>query len=130
MRNLPLAIDTVAGETATNLARMFEFFSANRCLLLVDEIDAIAKLRDDRNELGELKRVVIALLQSIDYADSRSLLVAATGGVMWPKSHVVSMRRSSMKMRGRKRSSTSSPHIGPVKPSTPHLTSLYMYLSL
>jgi len=71
-------VSAYLGETASNLAQLFEFFSANRCLLLLDEIDAIAKLRDDRNELGELKRVVISLLQSIDYADTRSLLVAAT----------------------------------------------------
>jgi SpoVK/Ycf46/Vps4 family AAA+-type ATPase len=57
---------------------VFEFVARNRCVLLLDEIDAIAKLRDDRNELGELKRVVISLLQSIDYAGTRSLLVAAT----------------------------------------------------
>lgn len=71
-------VSSYLGETASNLARLFEFSSANRCVILLDEIDAIAKLRDDRNELGELKRVVISLLQSIDYAGTRSLLVAAT----------------------------------------------------
>ncbi len=71
-------VSAYLGETASNLARVFEFFSTNRCILLIDEIDAIGKMRDDRNELGELKRVVIALLQGIDYAETRSLLVAAT----------------------------------------------------
>jgi len=71
-------VSSYLGETASNLARVFEFVAQNRCVLLLDEIDAIAKLRDDRNELGELKRVVISLLQSIDYAGTRSLLVAAT----------------------------------------------------
>jgi MoxR-like ATPase len=71
-------VSSYLGETASNLQRVFEFFSANRCVVLIDEIDAIAKLRDDRNELGELKRVVISLLQNIDYAETRSLLIAAT----------------------------------------------------
>ncbi len=33
------------------------------CILFLDEFDAVAKLRDDPNELGELKRVVNSLLQ-------------------------------------------------------------------
>jgi SpoVK/Ycf46/Vps4 family AAA+-type ATPase len=71
-------VSSFLGETASNLQQVFRFFSANRCVVLLDEIDAIAKLRDDRTELGELKRVVISLLQNIDYAETRSLLVAAT----------------------------------------------------
>lgn len=66
------------GETANNIRQVFSFASANRCALFIDEIDAIGKLRDDANDLGELKRVVISLLQNIDRASSRSLLLAAT----------------------------------------------------
>lgn len=71
-------VSSYLGETASNLQRVFGFLAANRCVVLIDEIDAIAKLRDDRNELGELKRVVISLLQNIDYAETRSMLIAAT----------------------------------------------------
>lgn len=71
-------ISSYLGETAARIRQLFSFIAANRCALLVDEIDAIAKLRDDRNELGELKRVVIALLQNLDRSPSRSLLLAAT----------------------------------------------------
>ena len=45
---------------------MFEFASRMPCVLLLDEFDAIAKLRDDQQELGELKRVVNSFIQSID----------------------------------------------------------------
>jgi len=66
------------GATATNIRQVFSFASANRCALFIDEVDAIGKLRDDANDLGELKRVVISLLQNIDRASSRSLILAAT----------------------------------------------------
>ncbi len=71
-------VSSYLGETASNLQQVFAFLGANRCVVLIDEIDAIAKLRDDRNELGELKRVVISLLQNIDHTETRSLLIAAT----------------------------------------------------
>jgi DNA replication protein DnaC len=71
-------VSSFLGETANNIRQIFSFASANRCALFIDEVDAIGKLRDDANELGELKRVVISLLQNIDRASSRSLLLAAT----------------------------------------------------
>ena len=44
----------------------------------MDEFDALAKARDDRNELGELKRVVNSLLQNIDAFVENNVLLAAT----------------------------------------------------
>lgn len=71
-------ISSFLGETGQNIKKVFEFIYQNRCALLIDELDAIAKLRDDRNELGELKRVVISLLQNLDLGSSKSLLISAT----------------------------------------------------
>lgn len=71
-------LSSYLGETGQNLRKVFDYISSNRCALLIDEIDAIAKLRDDRNDLGELKRIVISLLQNIDLGSNRSLLIAAT----------------------------------------------------
>ena len=48
------------------------------CVLFLDEFDAIAKARDDINEMGELKRVVNSLLQNIDRMSKDSLILAAT----------------------------------------------------
>jgi SpoVK/Ycf46/Vps4 family AAA+-type ATPase len=48
------------------------------CVLFLDEFDAIAKMRDDEHELGELKRVVISLLQNIDAMGREHVLLAAT----------------------------------------------------
>jgi AAA+ superfamily predicted ATPase len=48
------------------------------CVMLLDEIDAMAKRRDDTQEVGELKRLVTVLLQEIDDWPSGGLLIAAT----------------------------------------------------
>lgn len=71
-------VSSFLGETASNIRNVFSFASANRCALFIDEVDAIGRLRDDANDLGELKRVVISLLQNIDRAASSSLILAAT----------------------------------------------------
>lgn len=83
--NLPLVIarldsliSSYLGTTAKNIRSLFEFAQKMPCVLFLDEFDAIAKARDDSNELGELKRVVNSLLQNVDAMSSDSLLVAAT----------------------------------------------------
>ncbi|NRD26487.1 AAA family ATPase [Frigoribacterium sp. VKM Ac-2836] len=59
-------ISSLLGTTARNLGSLFEFANRYECVLILDEFDAIAKLRDDPNEVGEIKRVVNALLQNMD----------------------------------------------------------------
>src|SRR6188768_626714 len=59
-------ISSYLGTTARNIAIMFAFAARYRCVLLLDEFDAIAKVRDDPQEVGEIKRVVNALLQNLD----------------------------------------------------------------
>lgn len=83
--NLPLLIarldsliSSYLGTTAKNIRTLFEFAQKMPCVLFLDEFDAIAKARDDNNELGELKRVVNSLLQNVDAMSNDSLLVAAT----------------------------------------------------
>lgn len=71
-------ISSYLGTTAKNIRSLFEFVQKMPCVLFLDEFDAIAKARDDSNELGELKRVVNSLLQNVDSMSKDSLLVAAT----------------------------------------------------
>lgn len=71
-------ISSYLGSTAKNLRVLFEHAMSRPCVLFLDEFDAVAKLRDDRHELGELKRVVVSLLQNIDALDNRTVLMAAT----------------------------------------------------
>ena len=83
--NLPLVvarldslISSYLGTTAKNIRMLFEYAQKMPCVLFLDEFDAIAKARDDSNELGELKRVVNSLLQNVDSMSKDSLLLAAT----------------------------------------------------
>lgn len=72
-------VSSFLGETATNLREVFETASQTPCLLFIDECDAIAKSREDVQEVGEIKRVVNTFLQLLDeYEVSNGLLVAAT----------------------------------------------------
>lgn len=72
-------VSSYLGETATNLREVFETAAQSPCLLFLDECDAIAKSRNDSQEVGEIKRVVNTFLQLLDeYEVSNGLLVAAT----------------------------------------------------
>lgn len=72
-------VSSYLGETATNLREVFETAAASPCLLFIDECDALAKSREDTQEVGEIKRVVNTFLQLLDeYEVSNGLLVAAT----------------------------------------------------
>lgn len=71
-------VSSLLGSTAKNIRKIFEYASKRECILFLDEFDVVAKLRDDKNELGELKRVVNSLIQNIDSFSDDSILVAAT----------------------------------------------------
>jgi MoxR-like ATPase len=71
-------VSSYLGSTAKNIRRLFEHSSSRPCVLFLDEFDALAKARDDRHEVGELKRVVVSLLQNIDSLPSETVIIAAT----------------------------------------------------
>ena len=71
-------ISSFLGTTARNISALFEFADRYRCVLLLDEFDAIAKLRDDPQEVGEIKRVVNTLLQKFDQRADRGVTIALT----------------------------------------------------
>jgi hypothetical protein len=71
-------ISSFLGSTAKNIRAVFEFAARTPCVMLLDEFDAIAKLRDDQQELGELKRVVNSFIQNIDSLGHDVILIAAT----------------------------------------------------
>lgn len=71
-------ISSFLGNTARNLGSLFDFANRYECVLVLDEFDAIAKLRDDPNEVGEIKRVVNALLQNMDSREGRGVTIGLT----------------------------------------------------
>jgi hypothetical protein len=71
-------ISSRLGETAKNIRGIFDFAPARGAVLFLDEMDAVAKLRDDRHELGELKRVVNTVIQGLDSVPENSVVIGAT----------------------------------------------------
>lgn len=70
-------ISSYLGATSKNIRMLMDYAQATPCVLFLDEFDALAKIRDDSNEIGELKRVVVTLLQNIDSLED-VVLIAAT----------------------------------------------------
>jgi hypothetical protein len=71
-------ISSFLGSTSKNIRALFDFAAKTPCILFLDEFDAIAKLRGDSQELGELKRVVNSFIQNLDTLGNQSIVIAAT----------------------------------------------------
>jgi AAA+ superfamily predicted ATPase len=76
--DLSSVMSSFLGKTGTNLRRVLDYAKTTQAVLLLDELDAVAKRRDDATEIGELKRLVTVLLQEIDSWPEGSLLLGAT----------------------------------------------------
>lgn len=83
--NLPIVLARIdammssfLGTSARNITQVFSFANRFKCVLLLDEFDSLAKMRDDPNEVGELKRVVNALLQNLDSRKEIGITLGAT----------------------------------------------------
>lgn len=71
-------VDSLVGETALNLRKVFDFVSGRPCVLFFDELDVFAKTRSDRDDAGEMKRVTSSLLMQLDALPDHVFLVGAT----------------------------------------------------
>jgi SpoVK/Ycf46/Vps4 family AAA+-type ATPase len=76
--DLSAVMSSYLGRTGANIRHVLDYAKGVDCVLLLDELDAIAKRRDDSGDVGELKRLVTVLLQEIDDWPSSGLLIAAT----------------------------------------------------
>lgn len=69
------------GETGAKLRQIFAMIRKQKGVYLFDEFDAIGAQRGLDNEVGEMRRVLNALLQFIEADESNSLIVAATNSI-------------------------------------------------
>lgn len=76
--DLATIVGSYLGQTGNNLKTVLAQAKSTPMVLLLDEIDALAKTRGDDSDVGELKRVVTVLLQEIEEWPSSSILIAAT----------------------------------------------------
>ncbi|MDH0364663.1 anti-phage ATPase IteA [Comamonas aquatica] len=71
-------VSSLLGQTSRNLRRVFDYAQQFPCVLFLDEFDALAGARGNERDIGELQRVVIALLQNMDALPDSTVLVAST----------------------------------------------------
>lgn len=71
-------VDSHLGGTQSNIARIFEYIQSNPCVLCFDEIDAIGMARGQAQELGEMSRVVIAVMQELDQIPNNAIIIGTT----------------------------------------------------
>jgi hypothetical protein len=76
--DLAAVMSSLLGRSGSNLRSAIDFAKREPCVLLLDEIDAIAKRRSDDTDIGELKRLVTVILQEVDEWPATGLLLAAT----------------------------------------------------
>lgn len=76
--DLTAVMSSLLGRSGSNLRTALDFSKRGPCVLLLDEIDAIAKRRSDDADIGELKRLVTVILQEVDEWPATGLLLAAT----------------------------------------------------
>ncbi|HRQ04324.1 MAG TPA: ATP-binding protein, partial [Nitrosomonas halophila] len=74
--DLTAVMSSLLGRSGSNLRAALDFAKRNPCVLLLDEIDAIAKRRSDDADVGELKRLVTVILQEVDEWPVTGLLAA------------------------------------------------------
>lgn len=76
--DLTAVMSSLLGKTGNNLRAALDHAKKHAAVLLLDEIDAIAKRRSDESDIGELKRLVTVMLQEVDQWPNSGLLLAAT----------------------------------------------------
>ena len=76
--DLSAVMSSFLGRTGANVRHVLDYAKGIDGVLLLDELDAIAKRRDDVTDVGELKRLVTVLLQEVDDWPPTGLLISAT----------------------------------------------------
>jgi SpoVK/Ycf46/Vps4 family AAA+-type ATPase len=71
-------IGAYLGQTATHLRELFRFATSTPCVLLFDEVDALGKQRGNPLDVGELDRIVIALMQELEFIETQGIVIATS----------------------------------------------------
>ena len=71
-------VSSYLGSTQANIAKVFEYAKNSPCVLCFDEIDAVGMARGQKNDVGEMNRIVIALMQEMDQLPNNIIVVGTT----------------------------------------------------
>lgn len=73
-----MLMSSYLGATQQNIAKIFNFVKSTPCVLCFDELDAIGMSRSKSQDVGEMSRIVISLMQELDSLPNGVLLVGTT----------------------------------------------------
>ncbi len=71
-------IGAYLGQTAMHLRQLFQFAETTPCVLLFDELDALGKQRGNPMDVGELDRIVIALMQELEHSHPQGMIIGTS----------------------------------------------------
>lgn len=75
--NFSQCISSYLGATSKNIEKVFDYVAKQKCVLMLDEIDAIG-IKRGKEDLGEMSRIVIGLMQSFDLLENDIIVIGAT----------------------------------------------------
>ncbi|KAL3947222.1 AAA family ATPase [Lentilactobacillus hilgardii] len=75
---LPMLFSSYLGDSGRNILNTFQQIESQHAVILFDEFDSIATSRSDRNDIGEIRRVVNTLLTLLDNWQGQGLIIATT----------------------------------------------------
>jgi SpoVK/Ycf46/Vps4 family AAA+-type ATPase len=77
--DLSTLVNSRIGETSRNIKGLFDKAARDKAVLFLDEFDQIGKMRSSEDkEVGEMRRLVNAIIQQIDYLPQHAILICAT----------------------------------------------------
>lgn len=71
-------VNSYLGKTQQNIQHVFDYARKNPCVLCFDEIDAVGMQRGQTNDVAEMNRVVIALMQEMDHVPNNVIIIGTT----------------------------------------------------
>lgn len=71
-------VDCHLGSTQKNVAKVFDYVKQVPCVVCFDEIDAVGMERGQKDDVGEMARIVIALMQELDTLPNTTIVVGTT----------------------------------------------------
>ena len=75
--NFSHCISSYLGSTGKNISKVFDYIAKQKCVFMIDEIDAIG-IKREKEDMGEMSRIVISLMQAFDLLENDLVVIAAT----------------------------------------------------
>ncbi|KXF71374.1 AAA family ATPase [Enterococcus faecalis] len=76
--NVPSLFSSYLGNSGKTISKLFTSIESKQAVIVFDEFDSLATSRDLTNDVGEMRRVVNAVLTSLDNWNGNGLIIATT----------------------------------------------------